>query len=169
MKPSKLKLLLIHTMTMFNSLRGRQLSCLLALALTCLVVISGCGGSKETAQVKGKVTYKDGSIPQGGVRAVRFEPAADTTAKIRKGASGNIGPDGSFEMYTRKPGDGVNLGKYVVTFAVWKGPMDQTSLILEKYANASSSPYSVEVTGDIDDLKYEIEPLPGAAATKAAP
>lgn len=119
----------------------------------------GCNSRPASAQVKGKVLYKDGSVPKGGVCVVRFEPAGDTTAEIRKGATGNIGSDGSFEMFTRKPGDGVFLGKYAVTFAVWKGPRDPESLILEKYTNSATSPYTITVDGDIDDLQYVIEPI----------
>jgi len=131
------------------------------------------------AQVKGKVLYKDGSVPQGAVNVVRFWPTKDSTAGVRKGAAGEIGPDGSFELWTRTAGDGVYLGEYVVTFAVQKSAMDfNSSLILPKYVNSSTSPYTVTITDDVDDLKFEIEPLPrvsggtatgGAAAPSAPP
>ena len=103
---------------------------------------------------------KDGSVPAGGVRVVQFVPASDTTAKIRKGASGEIQGDGSFTAYTRKPGDGVFLGKYAVTFSVWKSPMDSTSLIAPKFSRASTTPYHVTVDDDVSDLKFELEPAP---------
>src|SRR5687767_5499444 len=67
----------------------------------------GCSDRLDSAQVSGKVLMKDGSVPQGGVRVVQFVPAKDSTAEIRKGASGEIRDDGSFVAYTRKPGDGV--------------------------------------------------------------
>jgi hypothetical protein len=133
-----------------------------------LLVLCGCNRGPATAQVRGKVLYKDGSVPKGGVRVVRFEPAQDTTAEIRKAASGQIESDGSFQLATRVPGDGVFLGKYVVTFAVWKGPRDPTSLIEEKYTNSSTSPYHVTVDDDIDDLMFEIEPI-GGSPTAGAP
>lgn len=103
---------------------------------------------------------KDGSVPAGGVRVVQFVPASDTTAEIRKGASGEIQDDGSFTAYTRKPGDGVFLGKYDVTFSVWKTPMDSTSLIAPKFSRASTTPYHVTVEDDVNDLKFELEPAP---------
>jgi hypothetical protein len=128
-------------------------------ALAPLIAI-GCGGRPDAAQVSGKVLMKDGSAPQGGVRVVQFQPAKDTTAEIRKAASGEIQDDGSFVAYTRKPGDGVFLGKYDVTFSVWKGPMDSTSLIDPKFSRASTTPYHITVEDDIDDLKFELEPAP---------
>ncbi len=127
----------------------------LCLCVTCL---AGCHRGPDVAQVSGKVLYKDGSVPKGGVRVVRFEPAADSPTGIRKGATGDIQADGSFEMMTRKPGDGVYFGKYNVTFAIMKGPRDPVSYVDEKYTRAATSPYHVTVDKDIHDLAFEIEP-----------
>jgi hypothetical protein len=101
---------------------------------------------------------KNAELPKSGIRLVRLEPAADTNAVVRKGASGTINDDGTFELYTRKPGDGVHLGKYAVTFAFYKGAMDQASLIPAKYTRAATTPYHVVVEDDIDDLEFEIDP-----------
>jgi hypothetical protein len=127
------------------------------------IALTGCNRRPAMAQAKGKVLFKDGTVPQGGVRVVRFEPATDTTAEVRKAAQGDILGDGSFEMYTRKPGDGVFVGKYSVTFTVWKGPRDRVSLIDEKYTTSATTPYKVTVDDDVDDLKFEIEPAAGPA------
>src|SRR5688500_13109993 len=90
---------------------------ILLLGVACLGVLSGCGKSHPMAQVRGKVVFPDGKIPEAGIRMIRFECAADSDAALRKGATGTINDDGSFEVYTRRPGDGVHLGKYDVTFA----------------------------------------------------
>jgi hypothetical protein len=90
---------------------------------------------------------------------VRFEPEADTPAEARQGAGGSIGPDGSFEMCRRVPGDGVYPGKYAVTFTVCKAPRDRASLIEEKYTKSATTPYHVTIDGDVDDLFFEIEPI----------
>jgi len=113
------------------------------------------------AQVSGKVLYPDGSVPKGGICTVQFVPIS--AVEVRKAATGFIGSDGSFEMYTRKPGDGVFLGEYAVTFAVWKGPRDPTSLIDEKYTASTTTPYKVKIDGDKTDLAFEIEPARGVA------
>lgn len=117
----------------------------------------GCSGP-DTAQVSGKVLYKDGTVPKGGVCVVQFVPADDSPAKIRKPATGEIRDDGSFEAFTRKPGDGVFLGKYNVTFAVWEGAMQPVSLVEKKYTKASTTPYHVTIDDDMSDLVFEVEP-----------
>ena len=122
------------------------------LVLPCAVVVSGCDHGKSMGRVRGKVLYKDGSIPHGGVCVVSLQPAETTTAEIRKSASSAIEPDGSFDMMTRKPGDGVYYGNYVVTFTVRKAPNDTASLILPKYGSMAESPFKLTVDGNKDDL-----------------
>jgi hypothetical protein len=124
-----------------------------------IAALAGCSRGAGMAQVSGRVTFKDGSIPKGGVCVVRFEPTKDTTAKIRKAASGGIQPDGSFVMSTQRPDDGVYCGKYHVTFTVWKAPREPVSLISDEYTNSATTPYHVTVDGDMHDLVFEIEPL----------
>ncbi|HEY3391187.1 MAG TPA: hypothetical protein VGK58_00660 [Lacipirellulaceae bacterium] len=119
---------------------------------------SGCGG-RTTYDVTGRATYEDGSPIVGGVRVIRLEPAGDTTATIRKAASGYLGQDGSFEMFTRKPGDGVIPGKYFVTFTVLDKPMGGKSLIPSKYNTAATSPFELVVDEDKEGLEYKLEKL----------
>ncbi len=123
--------------------------------------LAGCNRGPAVAHVKGTVLNPDGSPPRGAIRVVRFEPLSESTAEIRKAATSDISSvDGSFDLYTRKPGDGVYLGKYAVTFAVLSDPHDMSSsLIVDKYTNARTTPYQVTVDGDLDDLKFEIEPI----------
>jgi hypothetical protein len=118
------------------------------------------GCSSDTAQVSGKVVYKDGTVPKGGVCVVQFLPTDDSPAKIRKPATGEIREDGSFEACTRKPGDGVFLGKYDVTFAVWEGALEPVSLVEKKYTKKSTTPYHVTIDDDVSNLVFEIEPAP---------
>jgi hypothetical protein len=135
------------------------------LAGLCLVgaMFSGCNRGPAMYQVRGKVLYKDGSVPSG-MGAVHLEPTSASTATIKKVASGAIGPDGTFEMMTRKPGDGVFKGEYVVTIAVVKSATDPTLLSAETYRNAKTTPIApITVDHNLSDLKLEIEPLSGAA------
>jgi hypothetical protein len=132
------------------------------------VALAGCNRGAATFHVSGKVLNKDGSVPAGGVRIIRFEPV-QINGEERKGriASGEIGNDGSFDLFTRMPGDGVMPGKYNVTFTVWKGQHDRVALIPDNYAASATTPYKdVVVDHDQNDLKFEIEPLPKGAATQ---
>lgn len=137
-------------------------SSILVELLVMMAIVAGLGGCDDrpaTARVRGRVMFKDGSVPQSEVCVVRFEPTADSAAPIRKAASGEIERNGSFEMYTRKPGDGVFLGNYAVTFSVWKDRDTPESLIAEKYTKSDTTPYKIQVERDVDDLVYEIEPI----------
>jgi hypothetical protein len=118
----------------------------------------GCGG-RTTYQASGRVQYADGSPITGGTCIIRFEPTDDTTAEIRKVASGYIESDGTFEMFTRKPGDGVIAGKYWVTFTVMDKPMGGKSLIPAKYTTIDATPFEVVIDEDKTDLEYKLEKL----------
>jgi hypothetical protein len=145
-------------MTMSNT----RATFLAALCFAC-AMIAGCNRGPAMHQVRGKVLYKDGSVPRG-MGAVHFEPTSASTATIRKVASGEIGPDGSFELMTRKPGDGVFQGEYAVTIAIMKSATDPTLLSAETYRNAKTTPFpAITVDHNISDLKFEIEPLNGAS------
>jgi len=133
----------------------------------CCATICGCNRGPKMARVSGKVFYKDGTVPKAGICVVNFSPTRDSTAELRKGASGPIGPDGSFSMSTREPNDGVYVGEYAVTFGVCPGPTDPRSMILPKYSSAVMTPYKENIQKDTTDLKYTIEPLPGGPAPPA--
>jgi hypothetical protein len=128
-----------------------------ALALGLLLQI-GCGG-RQAYDVTGRVQYKDGSPITGGVRVIRLEPTQDSGAEIRKAASSPIAEDGSFEMFTRRPGDGVIPGKYVVTFTVLDKAMGGNSLISEELTRGTTSPFELVVDEDKEDLLFELEKL----------
>jgi hypothetical protein len=128
----------------------------------------GCNRRPSAVHVSGKVLNKDGSAPAGGIRIVRFEPVQDDSQERRgRVASGNIEKDGSFDLFTRMPGDGVLPGRYNVTFTIWKGEHDRVALIPDAYAASATTPYkNILVDRDRNDLKFEIEPLAKAAATQ---
>ena len=120
-----------------------------------LIVQAGCG--REAHQVSGRVQYNDGTPITGGLRIIRFEPTDDSTAKIRKAASGRIGEDGSFELHTRKPGDGVYAGKYAVTFTIRTDPFGGKSLIAPRFTRRDSTPFNIVVDEDREGLLFELE------------
>jgi hypothetical protein len=137
--------------------------------LPCVVALSGCG-TREMFHVRGKVMYKDGSVPKGTLAVVYFTPAEVSSATIRKGASGAITPDGSFEMVTRMTGDGVHRGEYGVTFRVLQQLAGGSTvpLVAQKYSLPAPPQFTVKVDRDISDLSYEIERAEGPTAAAAA-
>jgi hypothetical protein len=135
---------------------GRRATVIVFL-LSVLLPLAGCG-QREMVQVSGRVQYKGGDPVTGGIRTIRFEPAPDSAAAVRKSASSKIGEDGNFQLFTRKPGDGVYIGKYVVTFTVLSSPTGGELLVDPTYVAPDTTPYEIEVTDDVSDLLYEIEP-----------
>jgi len=140
---------------------------LVGLSLVCMVTLAGCQRGPKMYRVKGHCFYKDGTVPKGAVAVVVLQPTSDSTAEIRKGANGPIMPDGSFEMWTRKAGDGVYQGEYDVGFSVLTSPMNPKSLVPDKYAKPGAAGLRVVVDRNISDLKFEIEPLPGVKGKPA--
>jgi hypothetical protein len=140
----------------------RAVRSILAGALFAMLVVAGCNQGPPMSTVEGTVAYKDGTVPQGGLALVRFQPTEASTAVVRKGATGTIGTDGSFKMFTRKPGDGVHHGEYTVTVVVQKSLYDSRSMVDQKYSTPHTSPLKVLVDDDITDLKFEVEPPGGA-------
>lgn len=75
--------------------------------LVLLAGLSGCG--QKFAPVTGTVKYTDGKPLTGGM--IVFYPANGSEALP---ADGQIKPDGTFTLRTKKPGDGVMPGEYTV-------------------------------------------------------
>jgi hypothetical protein len=129
---------------------------LCALLFAVAVVATGCGKPKVT----GKVTFADGSpLTQG---TVNF-----TDDKIL--CKGSIKEDGTFEMRTLKPGDGVPPGTYKVYLTettrfgepeIETSALDANSVmhstvndVPPKYSNPEQSGLTIDVKGS---MKYDI-------------
>jgi hypothetical protein len=132
-----------------------------------VILFAGCQRGPTMYQVSGKVKFKDGSAPKAPVCLVNFIPLKDGKGEGRRNATGPIGPDGSFTMYTRVGGDGVFPGDYAVVFNVANNPMAPVSILDPKYTDASTPPYKLSVDRNLNDLVFTIEPLSGAAGGAA--
>lgn len=112
----------------------------------------GCQEGDEAVQVSGTVRYADGSPVTGESPLIVFEPVSDG-----KAANGSIEPDGSFELMTVKPGDGVQPGQYKVVLKVFKSYRDQTLAVPEKYADATTTPLEATVNDDYTHFDFVVE------------
>ncbi len=119
------------------------------------ITITGCGPTGlELYRATGTVKYEDGSVPQGEFARVTFQP---TGAADMKAASGDIQPDGSFQLMTLVPGDGAMAGDYNVIVTVTKGYPDMVSLIGPEYGNAQSTPLQATVkAGDKNHFDFVV-------------
>jgi hypothetical protein len=129
------------------------------LILIAFISVAGCNRGPTMVQVRGKVLNKDGTTIKRGVREIRFEPTQETTAVMRRTAIGQIQDDGSFELFTKRPGDGVLPGKYAVVISVMRGARDPVQLIDAKYTTSRTTPYHESIDRDITDLSYTVEPV----------
>ena len=103
---------------MFNS---RKCLAILVTGAACLlpVALSGCGDKlPKTAPVKGTITYKGDSVPQG---SIMFQPEDGPAA------TGQI-KDGHYVLKTFRDADGAVLGKHKVTVI---SLVDQSGLLPE--------------------------------------
>jgi hypothetical protein len=81
---------------------------LAALAALAALAVAGCGPAVPVYKVSGKVTYLGKPLTTG---VVAFHHT-DGTAPMAKG---DIGPDGTYELTTFRPGDGAATGACKVT------------------------------------------------------
>jgi hypothetical protein len=124
----------------------------LAVAAPLLLLVGGCGPSGgvsavETVPVKGKVTYKGKPLTKG---VVTFEPR-----NSGRTATGQIGPDGDFELTTLKKGDGAAPGKHRVSVS-GTGPTAKAEVIPIKYAEVNTSKLEVEVAKDKTEYPIDL-------------
>lgn len=114
-----------------------------------LMVLStlGCGDSAPSvAPVRGKVTLNGQPLSTGMVMTM---PSAG------RGAGGEIGPDGTFELTTPEYGDGAQPGMHKVAVRAYdnSGVTDPElasgkSLVPSRYANPMTSGLTIEVKSD---------------------
>lgn len=116
------------------------------------VLAAGCGGGDGLINVTGTVSSVDGSPLKGESSLVVFESTSGG-----KSASGALNDDGSFEMMTARPGDGMQPGTYKVVLKVWENYRAQTLAIAEAYASAATTPLEATVDADNTHFDFKVE------------
>jgi hypothetical protein len=107
------------------------------------------------AQVSGTVQRNGQAIPGGSVLLRPLSPEG-------KPAVGEIQPDGTFQMMTESPGDGVMVGQYRVVVAGQRGAKDPA--LRTTYMGPSEKPVDV-VAGKQNELVINVSE-PGWEAIK---
>jgi hypothetical protein len=98
--------------------------------------------------VKGKVTYKGQPVTKG---VVRFEPDG-----YGRPASGELQADGTFELRTFKPGDGVVAGEHRVTVSELDKSLAKDRA-LRKYRGANISGLKAEVSPEKTEFTFDLK------------
>jgi hypothetical protein len=131
----------------------RVLTCFAsATALSALVLgavlLVGCGGG-GTSPVTGKVVYADGQPVAGGT--VIFTSAATKTT-----ATGEIKPDGTFQLTTESTGDGAAPGEYSVVVHDAR-EYGKDSMIAPKYRDIAQTPLKFTVEPKSNEFEIKVE------------
>jgi hypothetical protein len=125
------------------------------IVLTTLMIVlafAGCGGGMQP--VRGKVTLPDGK-PAANSQVVFEGPIGGEIVSAR----GDVQADGSFELSTVQPGDGVPAGKYRVQ--VNPPPMvdpeaPQRAPFHPKFSDFNSSGLEFEVKAGGNDFAIQL-------------
>ena len=133
-----------------KSLSFRGTICLsLCSILPALALLSGCGGrGVEQIQVTGTVTFDGGAMPGPGT--IYFTPVTAPEGTPLRPGTARFEADGSYIAGSFEDGDGLFPGTYKVAFHCWEvspnmEDVQAVSFIPDKYTNAASSGFSVDV------------------------
>lgn len=132
-----------------RSLAPATLNCFPAVGLCLVALTCGCSSSETPRPVKGTVKFADGSVPQGEVAMIRFDPVSSDKSSKQQPASGAIQPDGSYSLTTIHPDDGAIPGRYKVVLAIFKKHDRPESPVPAKYHRPGTTPLeaTVEASG----------------------
>lgn len=128
-----------------------------ALCVGLLLALSGCGGSSNgLLPVEGKITVENKPLPRG---SVAFHPDAKKNSS-KKVASGDIGADGTYKLYTDGQA-GAPPGWYKVTVVSTTVPDSARPNAAKSYVGlaftkAEETPLSVEVTASPKAGHYDL-------------
>lgn len=131
------------------------------IACALLSTVAGCGSDlPQTVQVTGLVTFDGKAPPAAGI--VYFLPVEAASGFSMRPASGDFEADGAFSAVTFEPGDGLMPGKYVMYVECWETPPNMDgkpvkSFVPDKYANAETSGFEVEITPDLSSKVVNLD------------
>ena len=120
-------------------------------------VAGGCGGG--LCPIQGKLTWKDGSpATELANSQVVFEQEEKHTSSV-----GVIQADGTFQMMTLKPGDGVPAGHHKVAILEHRPNSNAAGTQLVpakldlKYADLNSSGLEVDIKPGKNDISFALD------------
>ena len=128
---------------------------------------AGCdAGGIKTVPVTGRVTYNGNPVTEG---MVTFMPASSPAGSIYRPATSQLQPDGSYNLRTFEPGDGVIPGEYAVaivafdhdTWAPPQYPGDEPDYTVpKKYVRPDTSGLEAVIPADASgplEINFELE------------
>jgi len=98
--------------------------------------------------VKGKVTYKGQPVTKG---VIQFEPDG-----YGRPATGQLQSDGTFELSTLKPGDGVVAGEHRISIIELDKSLAKDRA-LKKYGSPNTSRLTAEVSSEKTEFAFDLK------------
>lgn len=145
--------------------RAKQCStiaCTAGLMAALVLTPAGCGGGDgpEMGRVTGTISLDGQPLTKG---VVNFQPVASGNP-----ANGTIGPDGTYSLTTFEPGDGAQVGNYLVTVSVRDEkkvqnfipktpPPPPKSYIPVKYESPKTSELSTQVKPGLNPISFDLK------------
>ncbi|WP_169973858.1 hypothetical protein [Tautonia rosea] len=112
------------------------------------------------ARVSGKVTYQGQPLETGTISFISTDPA-------RPNANGTLGPGGEYQLQTREPFDGAELGEYQIVISdidpdamnseLPGEPLELTSNLPEKYQSPTTSGLTRTVERGRNTFDFDLE------------
>lgn len=136
-----------------------------SLGVLAAVWFAGCGG-QTLCPVYGRIVYTDGaSAKELEGYTVTFESVDQAATELKPGvsATGVVQADGTFQLGTYKPGDGVVPGRHRVAICAPLSLADGAlppSLIPLKYANFAASGLEVDIKPGPNEVTLTVERNP---------
>jgi hypothetical protein len=130
------------------------------LLVFCLALLAGCGQS--IVPIKGKVMFEGKPVTAGSVTFQLDVPEDQMYAG--RPSSGEVQPDGSFQLTTNSPNDGAPLGRhrvvYIAPFAE-EGSDPKLLKAAKMYGNLEvPKDFIAEVKGGGEEIIIELRPKP---------
>ena len=131
--------------------------------LAFVATLTGCGSGVPMGKVSGKVTYNSQPVKDGDLTFVPVAGPADKDAPRQPGIAAI--ENGSFTATTVKPGDGLGVGKYNVSFNArnppWEAPEydgvgPPPEAPKSEYAGLVPKETQVEIKAGSNDLNVEL-------------
>jgi hypothetical protein len=128
--------------------------------LTVVALSFGCAKLPEGhARASGEITFKDGRRLTGVVGVVRFDPEELYSGGSRGASIAALNSDGTFDLMTRTPGDGVPIGDYRVVLVVRNADDTPADAVHFDYKHFETTPWRVKVTaGGPNHFELSLDP-----------
>jgi hypothetical protein len=140
-------------------MRARQTLARFEFGSACLIALcvglaqSGCGdGLPKTYPVRGKVIFKGGKPMTSGTVMVQSVTHPDIVA------SGDLGPDGSFELHSSLGKPGMVEGELRVLIEPPLPEYGEKAAVGKSYQRFETSGITIAVTPEDNDVTIEIDP-----------